>query len=378
MFRPKNTLTPTMGKRFDPILFFGALLFCLFGLLMVFEASNVAAYRTFADKYHFVRDQATWLGIGLIGMVVTALYPYRKYAVLAVPFFTTTLIMLLAVFVPGLGVRALGAHRWIRIGGIGVQPSELAKLSSILYLATWLTTKEKSRFLAFLTLMALMVGLIMLQPDLGTTVLLSCIFLTIYFLSGAPLWHFGVLIPGAFLVFLLLAFTSSYRMARFTTFFNPSADPLGASYHIRQILVSLGAGGLTGLGLGASRQKYLYLPEATTDSIFAIIGEELGFIGTLLLIISYAVFLTRAFRVVIRAPDMFGRLLSGGVFALLGFQIVINIGAMVALFPLTGVPLPFISYGGSNLVISLVSVGILLSVGRHSGAKKGQYEHRVP
>jgi cell division protein FtsW len=351
-------------RKIDFVPVFFALVFSLFGLLMIYEASNVTAFRDFGDKYHYVKEQAIWLVIGVGAMVSAIIVPYKKYISLAVPLLVGTIISLFAVFLPGIGIRILGAHRWIGFGNYTFQPSELSKLALIIYLSSWFSVKEKKRFFSFLILFGIIVGLVMLQPDMGTAVVLTIICIVMYFLSGAPLWQFLMLMPVTLVAVVILAVISPYRFARVTTFLNPNFDPLGASYHIRQILISFGSGGLFGVGLGASRQKYEFLPEATTDSIFAIIGEEFGFIGAGILIILIFLFLIRLYRITRLAPDRQSQLLSGGIFTLLGFQTLINLGAMVAVFPLTGIPLPFFSYGGSNLVITLVTVGIIVNVSR--------------
>jgi len=336
---------------------------------MIYEASNVVAYRDFGDKYYFIKEQAMWFLIGFIGLVVASFVNYKNYYQLSLPLLLVTIISLGAVFIPGVGIKALGASRWINLGNFNFQPSELAKLSIILYFSAWFSQKEKRRFLPFLLLILLVVGLVIIQPDLGTGLILAFIAVSLYFFSEAPLWNFILLIPGIALTGLGLAISSPYRLQRLTTFLHPNIDPLGISYHIRQILISLGSGGLLGLGLGASRQKYQFLPEATTDSIFAIIGEDFGFIGSLLLLFLFIIFLYRLFRVTRKAPDRHAFLLGGGILMYFASQISINLGSMVAILPLTGVPLPFISYGGSNLIVSLTAVGIILNISRNMVVK---------
>lgn len=347
-----------------------AILFSIFGILMIFESSNVSAFRDFGDKYHYVKEQTIWFILGIGGLLAASIIPYKKYYMVAFPLLLITIILLIAVFVPGIGIKAYGAHRWVGLKSFNFQPSELAKLSLVFYLSAWLSEKEKNKLVPFLLILSLIVGLIILQPDLGTAIILATMAFIMYFLSGARLRNFIFLLPIVCIALSILAISSPYRLRRMTTFLNPNVDPLGASYHIRQILISLGSGGLTGVGLGASRQKYQFLPEANTDSIFAIIGEEFGFFGSFLLILLFIVFLYRIFRIAINASERNGFLVASGIFALFACQIIINLGAMVAILPLTGVPLPFISYGGSNLVISLTSVGIILNISRHAVSKK--------
>lgn len=336
---------------------------------MIFESSNVIAFKDYGDKYFFIKEQFKWFLTGLAGLLITSLVSYKRFFQWSIPFLIVTIISLIAVFIPGLGIKSLGASRWLNLGFIRFQPSELAKLIIIFYLSAWFSNKEKGRLLPFLLLISLVVGLVVLQPDLGTAIIMTAVAIILYFLSGAQIWHFLMLLPVVVLSVLGLILTSAYRFRRLTTFLNPNIDPLGASYHIRQILISLGSGGFWGVGLGSSRQKYQYLPEASTDSIFAIVGEELGFIGSGVLLILSIIFLYRLFLVAKKAQDRYGFLLASGIFSLFASQMLINLGSIVAFFPLTGVPLPFISYGGSNLVVSLTAIGVILNISRNLVSK---------
>lgn len=364
MIHPKSLKFFRQEKRIDLWLLILSIFLTIFGIIMIFDASNVLAFENFNNKYYFIKDQLIWSIIGLILLIIMVNINYKSLYQLAVPAMLLTILSLIAVLIPGIGIKIMGARRWLGFREFSFQPSELAKLSLILYLSSWLSSKEKGRFWSFMTLFLLVVGLVILQPDLGTSIILSSIFLILYFISGGSIWHFFLLIPLAILGTVILAVTSPYRYQRLLTFFNPDYDPLGASYHIRQILISFGSGGFWGLGLGASRQKYQFLPEATTDSIFAIVGEELGFVGSFTIIILYLILLYRIYKIAVRAPDKYSSLLAGGILALFGFQIIINLGSMVTVFPLTGVPLPFLSYGGSNLVVSLVAIGIVLNISK--------------
>jgi cell division protein FtsW len=357
-------------KRIDLPLLGAVILACGLGLLFIFEASSVSAARDFGDKYHFFRDQSIWLATGFVILALASFFDYHRLYKLALPIIIVAIILLAGVFIPGLGVKALGAHRWLNLKFFIIQPAEAAKLALIIYLAAWFSYKERGRLLAFVILVGIVVGLVVAEPDLGTAVVICAIALALYFLSGAPLWHFGLLIPVVLLSILGLALTSTYRLRRLITFLNPSVDPLGASYHIRQILLALGSGGFWGLGLGKSRQKFEYLPEAMTDSIFAIVGEELGFIGGIALIAIFLFILWRGMRIALFAPDRFGQLLAFGISSWIGVQVIINLGAMVALVPLTGVPLPLISYGGSSLVVTLIGIGILLNISKQCLAQR--------
>lgn len=333
---------------------------------MVYEASSVSAQVDFGDKYYYLKEQLKWGVLGFGVLFATAFFNYRRYYKLAVPILLITLLMLVLVFIPGLGVKALGAHRWINFHLFILQPSELTKLSAIIYLSAWFSYKERGRFLAFLLLLGTLVGLVLLEPDLGTAFIIIGVCLSVYFISGAPLKQLLALLPLSTVGVIGLALSAPYRFRRLTTFLDPSSDPLGASYHIRQILIALGSGGLFGVGLGKSRQKFSYLPEATTDSIFAIIAEELGFIGAGVLILVFFLLIYRGFKISQKAPDSFGKLLASGITCWIAIQTLVNLAAMVSLLPLTGIPLPFISYGGSSLVVMMAACGILLNIERES------------
>lgn len=353
-------------KRFDFILLAVCILLSLFGLLMVFEASSVTALRKFNDQYYFFKNQAVWLGIGLLAMVIGLLIDYKKYYSISVVLLIGLLGSLVMVFLPGIGIKVSGAYRWINLGFFQFQPTELAKLVLVIYLAAWFTYKEKNRLFSFLILLGLVLGLIILEPDLGTAAIIGAIATVLYFLSGAPLWHFSLLIPSGIAGILILAVISPYRYQRLKTFINPSQDPLGSSYHIKQLLLALGSGGFLGIGIGKSMQKYSYLPEASTDSIFAIVGEELGFIGASAVIFLFMFLIYRGGKIAKNAPSRFGQLLAAGLVSWFALQTIINLGAAVALLPLTGVPLLFLSYGGSSLIVTFYAVGILLNISKQS------------
>ena len=335
-----------------------------FGVLMVYDSSVAIAIRDFGNQYYYMREQLKWLGVGLVAMTIFARIDYHVWRAMALPAVLGVMVLLLAVFIPGFGIRALGAHRWLNFGFFVLQPGELAKFVLIVYLAAWLGRKEKDQLGAFLLLTGSIFGLVILEPDLGTGVVIVGTACIMYYLCGAPGKHFALLVPVIITGIVILAFASPYRLRRLTTFADPNSDPLGASYQIRQVLLSFGSGGLTGVGIGKSRQKYEYLPEANTDSIFAIIGEETGFVGTTLVIAAFSVFVWRAFLIASLAPYTFGMLLSSGVASWVGIQSILNIGAMTAVVPLTGIPLPFISYGGSSLVVLFAASGMVLNISR--------------
>ena len=372
VFPGRKRSLPRLGKptiSIDVWLLASILFLALFGLLMIYEASAANAYRTFGDRFHFIREQGQWFVVGLCSMTFMSFFPYKKLYALAVPMLLVTIVLLVAVFLPGIGINALGAHRWINLGFFSFQPAELTKLVLIIYLSAWFSQPERRRLGSFLLLIGTVLGLVILEPDLGTAILIMSIAVILYFLSGAPMKHALLLIPIGIGGILLLAISAPYRLRRLMTFINPEQDTSGSSYHINQVLISLGSGGIFGVGLGASLQKYEYVPEVTTDSIFAIIGEELGFIGAIVLMTVFCFFLTRGYRVASRVPDRFGRLLGVGIVSWVGVQAAINLSTMVALLPLTGVPLPFISYGGSSLIVLMTGMGILLNISKSSKSK---------
>ncbi len=356
-------IKPSHGRG-DKWLLVTTILLSFIGIIMVYDSSVAIAYRDFSNPYHFVRDQIKWLALGFLAFTVFSRVPYMLWKKIAVPGIVATLVLLIAVFIPGIGINALGAHRWINFGFFVLQPAEFAKLAMVIYLSAWFSTKEKGRLLAFLLLVAMVVGLVVVEPDLGTSVTILSTSLALYFLSGAPMKHFFALIPVVLTGIAGLAVAKPYRMQRVLTFFNPEADPLGASYQIRQATLALGSGGFFGVGLGKSRQKYEYLPEANTDSIFAILGEETGFVGAIFVTGLLLFLVWRCFKIAKRVNEPFGKLLVLGIGSWIGAQALINTASMVALLPLTGVPLPLISYGGSNLVITLGALGIVYNVSK--------------
>ncbi len=351
-------------RKIDISLLISVIILTFFGLFMVYDVSSFVAFRDFGDKYHYIKDQSMWMLLGFIALTFFSFFNYHKLYSLARPVLLGALVLLILVFIPGIGISIMGAHRWINIGVSLLQPAEFVKLALAIYLAAWFSNKERGRFPAFLLLMGLVLGLVMTEPDMGTTVVILAEALVIYFFSGASVLYFSVIVPLiGFLGFILIKL-SPYRIKRLDAFWNINSSLESSSYHVKQILIAFGAGGLTGVGLGNSLQKYAYLPEGTTDSIFAIIAEELGFIGAVILILFFIFIIFRCFRIAVNAKDNFGKLLAGGIITFLAIQTVINLAAQTALIPLTGIPLPFISYGGSSLIIDLTAVGILLNISK--------------
>lgn len=353
-------------KKIDLVLVFAVLFITFFGLFMIYDASSFVAFRDFEDKYRYVKDQAFWMVMGFLSLIFFSRFDYHRFYNLAVPILVSAIALLVLVFIPGLGLELLGARRWVDLGLFTLQPSEIIKLSLAIYLSAWFSSKEKGRLGAFVLLMSVVLGLVILEPDMGTAVIILLEAIALYFLSGAKLLYFLILAPITALAGVALAILEPYRAQRIATFLNVNQDVADSSYHVRQILIALGSGGLTGLGIGNSLQKYAYLPENATDSIFAIIAEELGFIGAVFIIVVFLLIIWRGFSISKNAKDLFGKLLAGGISTFMASQILINLSAQTALIPLTGIPLPFVSYGGTALVINLTSIGILLNIRRQS------------
>ncbi|MFH1426806.1 MAG: putative lipid II flippase FtsW [Candidatus Kerfeldbacteria bacterium] len=346
----------------------------LFGLIMLSSASSVLSYQAFGDSYHYLKHQLFYgVLLGGVGFYIMAKVDYRYWRKYAFPIAAVTVLLLFAVFLPGIGVELLGAKRWINLGGFYFQPSEVVKLTFLIYLAAWLEKRGKDvedlsyGFVSFLVMLgALVLMIAVAQKDLGTTIVIAVISVTMYFIAGAPWKHLGLIFLGGIIALAGLIKIAPYRAARLTVFLNPEIDPQGIGYHVNQALLAIGSGGFFGLGLGHSRQKFNYLPEVATDSIFAIIAEELGFIFALGVVALFLIFTLQALKVARNAPDQFGKLLAVGIATWVGFQAFVNIGAMLSLLPLTGITLPFISYGSSSLIMLLFAAGILVNISRGS------------
>lgn len=351
-------------KSVDKKLLILTLVLTVLGLIAVADASAPVALSSFSDKFYFAKQQVAWAALGVVLLLVFSKVNYSILRRFALPIYLASVATLILVLVPGIGAKALGARRWFVAGPISFQPSEFVKLSLAIYLAK--VAEKKMRLLSYFLPIVLASTLIMFQPDLGTTIILVAMGLSQIFMSGASLFTISAAILAGAIASSILIITSDYRRSRLVTFLNQAQDPRGAGYHIRQILYALGAGGLTGVGLGQSRQKYLFLPEAATDSIFAIIAEEAGFLGAGFVIFLFALFIFWGLNVAKNAPDTFSYILSVGIVAWIGGQAFLNIASMVALVPLTGVPLPFFSYGGSSLTAALLACGILLNISRYA------------
>lgn len=357
----------------DYILLGTVITLVIFGLVMLSSASIVTSLDNFNQPYFYLKHQIIYgLLIGCLFAFIAFKVHYKFWKKFAFPILLITIILLALVFLPGAGSKFGKAARWISLGPVSFQPSEIAKLGFIIYLAAWLEKKSKKidslseGLIPFLIATGLIAGLIILQPNISTMGVIALTAAIVYFAAGAKIWQMILILflgVGAF-----FAFTKVFPHAfqRFQVFLHPEIDPQGIGYQINQALLAIGSGGVFGRGFGQSLQKYNYLPESISDSIFAIIAEELGFVGAALLIVLFLIFAFRGLMIAKNAPDNLAKLLAVGITSWLTVQAFINIGAISGLIPLTGIPLPFISYGGSSLVVSLVGVGILLNISKYT------------
>lgn len=349
----------------------------VFGLVMLASAGVSVGYEKYNDPNYFLKQQILF-GVlpGIFVFIFTSLVDYHIWQRCAKPIFIVSIILLILVFIPSLRVDHGGASRWLKIGGFSFQPSELIKLTFLFFLADWLSSVKskasdfKHHFLPFAAMLCGVVGLILLQPDMGTAFMVVVIGLISYFIANGNIFYLSCFsITGSILFFILIK-TESYRMKRLTTFLHPELDPLGIGYHINQAILAVGSGGIFGRGYGQSRQKFMYLPEVVSDSIFAIIAEELGFIFVVILISLFVGVFWKGFKIGEYAPDLFGKVLAIGISSWIIIQTLINIGSMIGLMPMTGIPLPFISYGRSSLLVSLAAVGIVANISRQTKRTK--------
>jgi len=361
------TLKTSSSKRvqnssFDKSILLATTALVIVGLFAIAEASSPLALKDFSDQFYFVKKQIPFALLGFLGLFFASIISYKVWEKMATLLFFCAILLMLLVFVPGIGANYQGASRWLNLGFTSMQPSEFLKLAFIFYIAK--VASKKKRFFSYLFPIAISVLLIMLQPDLGTSTLFSLVWLVQVFVSGVNLLVLLISGGGGVLVGWGLIIASEYRLARLKSFVAQLSSPLEGSYHTKQILLALGSGGLFGVGLGNSLQKHLFLPETATDSIFAILAEEVGFFGAFLVILAIGFLVVRCLRVAKRSPDQFSKIVVVGVASWIFFQTLLNIGSMVALVPLTGVPLPFISYGGSAIVSLLFGIGVVLNVSK--------------
>lgn len=359
-------------KKIDYLLLIGIIIISGFGLIMIYSASYVWALYKFNDSYKFVKTQALFLLIGYILMYILQKIPYYIYLKKANLIFVLSFILLILVLIPGVGTIRNGSRSWFGIGGFGIQPSEFMKLGIIIFTSKYLSKNEKELskikkgVLPILFILIIVFGLIMLQPDFGTGVIIVITIITLLFISGVPINFFIKLSLLGIIGVVGLIIIAPYRIKRIISFLNPWSDPLGSGFQIIQSLYAIGPGGLLGLGFGNSIQKHFYLPEPQTDFIFAIISEEFGFIGILLISLLFILIIYRGLRISINCENKFGKYLSFGITFQLAFQTILNLMVVVGLIPVTGVTLPFLSYGGSSLLITMISMAILLNISKYN------------
>lgn len=360
-------------RRRPDLVLLGAILALLaIGMVMVYSSSAVKGYVQYDDPYHFLKMEVMWVTLGLAAMILAMRLNLEFLRKWAKPALILAIVLLIMVKIPGIGRRVNGADRWIGLGPLSIQPSEVIKLAMVLVMAHTLSIdphKIKSfrkGLIPVLGLLGLIAGLIMLQPDLGTTLVVAGTTFFMLIAAGARVGHLMAL-GGTGIALVVAAIAAApYRMNRILAFLDPWADPSGKGYQTIQALLALGPGGLFGLGLGQSKQKFLYLPENHTDFIFAMIGEELGFVGATLVIMLFFLFAWRGFRVAMGAPDAFTGFLAVGLTGMVSIQAMINMGVVSGVLPVTGITLPFLSYGGTSLVFTLLGVGVLLNISRES------------
>jgi cell division protein FtsW len=356
----------------DSLLFTATLALLVLGIIMVYSASAVVAFHDYGDAFYYLKRQLIFAVLGIVALIITMNIDYHVWKKASRPLLIIGFILLIIVLIPGIGVVRGGARSWLGISSFGIQPSEFIKMAVIVYLAKMLSN-EPSHITQFLRglippllIMGIAFGLIMLQPDLGTGVVLAGASLLMIYIAGARMLHLSMLGFTGIAGFVGLIIAEPYRLKRITGFLDPWKYPLDEGYQIIQSLYAIGPGGLVGLGLGMSRQKYSYLPEPQTDFIFSIAAEELGFIGGALIILLFTLLIWRGLRTAIAAPDKFGSLLAAGIVGMIAVQVIINIGVVIGMFPVTGITLPLISAGGSSLTLMLTAIGILLNISRYA------------
>ena len=358
-------------RKEDYILILAVIGLVLFGVIMVFSASYYTALNTQGDAYYYLKRELAWAAVGGFLMFVTSRLPYKIYSPWAVIIMAIAVVLLILVLTP-LGVSINNAQRWLGVGKITIMPGEIAK-PAVIFFASWYLSRSQERTeslvrgtLPMWGLMAVCGGLVVLQPNLSTAITICAIIFMIMIASGTKLWQIGLTAGIAVAAAVALIIVEPYRLERMKTLFDPFADAQGSGFQSVQSLLAIGSGGLTGVGLGESIQKMLYLPEPMNDFIFSIIGEELGFIGCILLMALYAVFVWRGTKIAIECKDNFGTLVAAGITFMVAFQVVVNIGVVTNTFPNTGVSLPFISWGGNSLAIMMACSGILVNISKNN------------
>lgn len=357
-------------KKIDKSLLITVIILSLFGLLMIYSSSNIWANYKFNDPYKYLKSQAIFLFLGYIIISIISKINYQIYYKYSNLILLICTVLLVLVLIPGIGTIRNGSRSWFGIGSFGIQPSEFAKLGLIIFTSKYLTNNKikdiKSSVLPILLIVFFLFGLIMLQPDFGTGVILVMTIIAILFVSGVNMSFFIKIGVLGLIGIVVLVIIAPYRLERIVSFINPWADPLGSGFQIIQSLYAIGPGGLLGMGLGNSIQKHFYLPEPQTDFIFSIISEELGFAGVLIVSSLFIIIIYRGISIALKQEDNFSKYLAFGISFSFAFQTILNLMVVVGLIPVTGVTLPFLSYGGSSLLVSMTSIGILLNISKYN------------
>jgi len=355
-------------RRFDSLLLITVMVLVGLGIVMVYSASFVIAGQRFGDSYHFLKKQAMAAALGIGLMFFLARLNYRRLKILAIPLLLVSLVLLGVLILPGMRHEVGGSARWLRLSFFSFQPAELAKLALVIYLAYSLARKEgrmqsfSAGFLPYVIILGIFFALVLKQPDFGTGIIFGAIVFIMLFVAGTRILFLGSTILATLPVILFLALRADYRKERLFSFLNPWSDPGNAGFQIIQSFLAFGAGKIFGVGLGEGRQKLFYLPEVHTDFILAVIGEELGLVGVTVVIGLFVFLIIRGFQICFRASDLFGTYLALGIATLMAVQTLLNMGVVMGLLPTKGSTLPFISYGGTSLMINLMAMGILLNI----------------
>ena len=355
----------------DYCLFAVVIILLSIGTCMIFSSSFIMADKWYGDSYYFLKKQIIYAIIALIVLLFSMNIDYHFYKKVSTPLLIISIILLSAVFIPGVGRSAGGAVRWVKFGILSFQPSEIAKFALILYMSESMTRKGMNDLKTFakgilpsLIVIGVIFVLILKEPDFSTALIILGISFVMLFIGGTKIIQLFTLMAAAIPMGALILLREEYRKVRLLAFLDPWKDPLDSGFHVIQSLVALGSGGITGVGLAESRQKFFYLPDQHTDFIFSIIGEELGFIGTVFIVVLFVLLLWRGYRIAVQSTDNFACLLATGITFVIVFQSMINIGVVTKMLPTTGITLPFISFGGTSLIINMLCIGILLNISR--------------
>jgi len=362
----------------DIVLFIVTIILVVIGTVMIYSSSSIIAMEKYGDGYHYIKKQIVFVLLGLGIMVGTSRVPYRYWGKAAYPIALMAIALLSLLMVPGIGTTVGGATRWLRIAGVSFQVSELVKIALVIFLAHYLTKKidhikEFSRvFLIPLVVLLIILGLVLWQPDFGAAVIMVMVFMLMFYLAGSRITYLAGLAAMAIPAGTILIMQEGYRMRRWLSFLNPWEDPTRTGFQIIQSFISFGSGGAFGVGLGNSMQKLFYLPEPHTDFILSVIAEEGGFIGVVIVVVLFSILVFRGFAISFQCPDLFGMLLSSGLTAVIALEVFINMAAVMGLIPTKGLVLPFLSYGGTSLIMCMMVVGILLNISSHQGREEGE------